>query len=455
MSLRLSDLSGCFEGVIPSVVATVAEDGTPNISYLSHVVMVDEAHVALSNQFFTKTAANLRANPVATLLLVDGRDGRQFRLGLSFQHRMEEGPLFVRVAAQLAATSAQVGMAGVMRLRSVDVFRVEDIVECPSPEGDVPAPVAREPSLAEVAAVVERIAGESELTGVVDEILHGLNRYLGYRHVMVLLGPNGGVHGGAGAEGSGGTLTTIGSLGYERSGIGSEVTVGEGVIGMAAARGHTVKVSDMSRVRRYGAAVRQAGADEDRLRMIQLPGLADAMSQIAVPMMAHGSVQGVIFAESRERLAFGAVAEIGLAIVAHQAAQAVTLAEMLARETASGREPDAAEEPPEAAFQVDHHAFDDSVFIDGSYVIKGVAGRVLVHLLEAYLHQRRTDFSNREIRLARDLKLPDYKDNLETRLLLLQRRLDERAMPVRLLRQGRGQIRLVLKGQPVLRRLDR
>ncbi|MCF1503787.1 pyridoxamine 5'-phosphate oxidase family protein [Afifella sp. H1R] len=463
MSLSLADLSGCFEGVIPSVVATVAEDGTPNVSYLSHVVRVDEAHVALSNQFFTKTAANLRANPVATLLLVDGRDGRQFRLGLSFQRRMEEGPLFVRVAALLAATSAQVGMAGVMRLRSVDVFRVEDIVECPSPEGGMPAPVAREPSLAEVAAVVERIAGESELTGVVDEILQGLNRQFGYRHVMVLVGPNGGPGGGAspvasegaGAEGSGGTLTTIGSLGYERSGIGSEVAVGEGVIGMAAARGHTVKVSDMSRVRRYGAAVRQAGADEDRSRMIALPGLADAMSQIAVPMMAHGSVQGVIFVESRERLAFGTSAETGLAIVAHQAAQAVALAEMLARESASDEGEGAAEEPPEATFQVDHHAFDDSVFIDGRYVIKGVAGRVLVHLLDAYLRETRTDFSNREIRLARDLRLPDYKDNLETRLLLLQRRLDERALPVRLLRQGRGQIRLVLKGQPVLRHLDR
>ena len=63
MTLRLSDLSACFEGVIPSIIATASADGMPNISYLSHVVQVDADHVALSNQFFAKTAANVRANP--------------------------------------------------------------------------------------------------------------------------------------------------------------------------------------------------------------------------------------------------------------------------------------------------------------------------------------------------------------------------------------------------------
>ena len=77
MSLRLSDLASCFEGVIPSIIATASADGMPNISYLSHVVRVDDAHVALSNQFFAKTAANVRANPHVTLILVDGFTGAQ------------------------------------------------------------------------------------------------------------------------------------------------------------------------------------------------------------------------------------------------------------------------------------------------------------------------------------------------------------------------------------------
>ena len=60
MTIRLRDLHACFEGVIPSIIATASQDGVPNISYLSHVAFVDDEHVALSNQFFSKTAANIR-----------------------------------------------------------------------------------------------------------------------------------------------------------------------------------------------------------------------------------------------------------------------------------------------------------------------------------------------------------------------------------------------------------
>jgi hypothetical protein len=43
----------------------------PNITYLSRVRMVDGEPVALSNQFFSKTARNLVENPRASVLVVD------------------------------------------------------------------------------------------------------------------------------------------------------------------------------------------------------------------------------------------------------------------------------------------------------------------------------------------------------------------------------------------------
>ena len=60
----------------------------------------------------------------------------------------------------------------------------------------------------------------------------------------------------------------------------------------------------------------------------------------------------------------------------------------------------------------------------------------------------RTDFTNREVRRDPSLRLPEFKDNLETRLILLRRRLEERGGPIRLSRPDRGQIRLECDGMP-------
>ena len=62
-SPRLSDIHLCFEGAIPAVIATASADGTPNVTYLSRVRMVDDERVALSNQFFSKTVRNLAGEP--------------------------------------------------------------------------------------------------------------------------------------------------------------------------------------------------------------------------------------------------------------------------------------------------------------------------------------------------------------------------------------------------------
>ena len=44
------------------------------------------------------------------------------------------------------------------------------------------------------------------------------------------------------------------------------------------------------------------------------------------------------------------------------------------------------------------------------------------------------------------LRLSTLRDNLETRLLLLRRRLDDRGAPVRLIKTGWGQLRLQVDG---------
>ncbi len=93
---------------------------------------------------------------------------------------------------------------------------------------------------------------------------------------------------------------------------------------------------------------------------------------------------------------------------------------------------------------------DGSIFIDNDYLIRGVPGRLLRHFIEGYVRQGRRDFLNREIRRDRSLQLPDFKDNLETRLILLRRRLEEKGGPIRLSRPDRGQVRLEIDGAAAL-----
>jgi len=65
-----------------------------------------------------------------------------------------------------------------------------------------------------------------------------------------------------------------------------------------------------------------------------------------------------------------------------------------------------------------------------------------VPLVRDFVEHGRVGFSNRELRLDRRIRLPDLSDNLEARLILLARRLDERGACVRILKTGRGRFEL-------------
>ncbi len=100
---------------------------------------------------------------------------------------------------------------------------------------------------------------------------------------------------------------------------------------------------------------------------------------------------------------------------------------------------DAAEE----AVELRYYARDASVFLDTHYLIKGVAGALLWKLVREHQRHRRSEFSLRELRLAGpELRLPDVQDNLSVRMLLLQRRLADRAAPIQIVKAGRGRFRV-------------
>jgi adenylate cyclase len=128
----LEDLRPCLEGVLPAVIATASEDGTPNVTYLSKVWPFDAEHVALSNQFFSKTVANIAKNPQAQLLVMHPADLRHYRLDVEYVRSEYSGEQFDRMSAEIDALASMFGMQNVFRLRALDVCRVKRIAIVPS-----------------------------------------------------------------------------------------------------------------------------------------------------------------------------------------------------------------------------------------------------------------------------------------------------------------------------------
>jgi len=94
--------------------------------------------------------------------------------------------------------------------------------------------------------------------------------------------------------------------------------------------------------------------------------------------------------------------------------------------------------------RVRHFTRDDTILLGHDYLIKGVAGAILAKLLREYQETQRVDFTNRELRLDPALKLPEYRDNFETRLVMLRRRLVERSPHLQIERAGRGRFGLLV-----------
>jgi hypothetical protein len=430
----LGALRRCFEGAVPSAIATCAPDGTPNVAYLSQVHYVDEGHVALTYQFFNTTRKNILVNPRATVQVIDPDTAAHYRLQLEYLRTETEGPLFENMKAKLAGIASHTGMSKVFRLMGSDVYRVLGVEPV---HGGMPSEVTARPNLLPgLRACLAGLAGGADLAHLFDEALQGLERHCGIQHAMLLM-----------HDASRSRLYTVATRGYSQSGVGSEIRIGEGIVGVAARERTPIRIGYAAREYLYSRIMRQSfegSADSDALETeIPFPGLPDSSSQLAVPLTLGQRLLGVLYVESPQELRFTYEDEDALIVLAGQLALYM---ELLSHSAEQHEEAAAAAAPPVpvqgAPLTVRHFAADHSVFIDNDYLIKGVAGAIFWKLLRDHVEAGRTEFTNRELRLDPSLRLPDITDNLEARLILLQRRLAERSGFLAIEKTGRGRFRL-------------
>jgi GAF domain-containing protein/pyridoxamine 5'-phosphate oxidase-like protein len=440
---RLTDLWRCFQGVVPSTIVTSDAHGVPNATFLSQVYLVDDRHVALSCQFFNKTRRNLDENPLACVEVYDPLTIQAYRLRVRFLRSEKSGPLYDTIRLRIDAIASHTGMSGVFRLLAADVFEVTNVEQV---EGFLTETVDRPADTVSLDGlrtemrglqwVSDRINRATDLEALLQVVLESLDEYFHFSHTIVLL-----------YEESACRLVTMASRGYGLSGVGAEVAIGQGIIGTVARERRVLRLSSVDGDLRYGRAIRrEAQAMSDRLAAeIPLPGLPDAQSVLVIPLAIGDRLIGVLAADDRDPMRFGEWHEAYLEIIGNQIA--LGLDRMLSRadEAVEARPAAAAASPPPvhaARRQLTYYKNDDAIFIDDEYLIRNVPARILWKVLRESQRTGRTEFSNREMRLDPALGLPSYKDNLESRLILLRQRLKDKCPDVQIVSTGRGRFAL-------------
>jgi class 3 adenylate cyclase len=168
--------------------------------------------------------------------------------------------------------------------------------------------------------IIQQISSEITSTLDLDEVLQNvlgaMDRVLGFRHSMILL-----------ADDATDSLAVSATRGYGEHRGSTRVRLGEGIIGVVAQRKKMMRMGNIGTSVRYLMAARaqmQAGGEAQAgAAPAVLPGLPDAQSQLALPLLVKDRLVGVLAVDSPKPNAFDELDELLLQIVASQAATAI------------------------------------------------------------------------------------------------------------------------------------
>jgi len=469
--IRLETLASCFQGLIPATLFTCSRDGIPNVAFLSHVEYVDPRHVALSFQFFNKSKANISENPHALVRLIDPDTSQGWALRLRYVRSETAGPVFERMDLRIEAIASYSGLKGIFKLLAADIYEVQSVepVEGEWARGDAgPIDRTRRPDAVFTMQALQdlsaRIHTAGCLDGLLDSILEGMETSFGFTHAMILM-----------PTADDGGLVTIASRGYPENGVGAEVRFGEGICGVVAEARKPIRISGLLRQMLYAFAIEKRAAEQglcSLVRRIALPGLAAPDSQLGVPLLYRGELIGVLVVESDQPYRFHEEDKTAIELLGSYLAIAIHSMAMQEREPVAAEAtpapvavqapvpvPGAVAKPAVGAGaaageprrrEVAYYAADECILVDGEYLIRSLPAKIFWKLLNVRQGEGRIEFTNRELRLDKSLNLPEWKDNLESRLLLLRRRLEQKCPDLRIVPTARGRFALQLGSDLVL-----
>ena len=173
--------------------------------------------------------------------------------------------------------------------------------------------------------ILQRVSSEInstlDLHEIYDIALRTMDELFEFHHAYILL-----------LESDKRTLRVVASRGFENQAIGGRVPVGTGVAGVVAQKRKLLQVGNLGQQRAYAAAQRRQLMKSDRAAeladTVPIPGLANAESQMAVPLLIRDELIGVFSIETPVRRAFTDHERAMVSIVANQIASAIRNAQL-------------------------------------------------------------------------------------------------------------------------------
>ncbi len=163
--------------------------------------------------------------------------------------------------------------------------------------------------------IYSQIRSSMDLELILNKILEQLDHYFAFRHSMILL------------KGRGNFLKVVASYGYEIKGIGAKIEIGKGVIGTAAKRKKMLRMGNINFRLMYLLAGEEISNPEDEI-LINLPGLKNPRSQVAIPLLNKDELIGVLTVESMDINVFREEDEQIINLISNQAAIVIQQASM-------------------------------------------------------------------------------------------------------------------------------
>jgi len=118
------DVKPVLDSGVPATLVSCSADGVPNVTQISRIYYVDEHHLAVSFQFFSKTIRNVRENPQVRVQIADVMGLRDWEFDLEYVRSETEGPTFDAMDMAIEAIASMTGMSGIFKLKAADVYVV-------------------------------------------------------------------------------------------------------------------------------------------------------------------------------------------------------------------------------------------------------------------------------------------------------------------------------------------